>query len=272
MKTWKIITTAVLAIAAVALLTSTAYAYMGGWGGGIMGRGYGGGMMGGNYGYQNGPYTNPQTTPQTSPQTGSPTYQTACPIQFGGGCQRGGFSNNNCIGPNYNPATSPITIDTAVTAIQNYLTATGNTDFTFKEVEEYTNNFYVQVIEKSTGKGAFELLINKYTGGVHPEMGPNMMWNTKYGMMRGGILGGISGTPTATMTVTATQATSNAQQYLTGYLPGATTGDVTTSYGYYTIEVLNGGTTYGMLSVNGYSGQVWFHTWHGTFVGELPVG
>ena len=69
-------------------------------------------------------------------------------------------------------------------------------------------------------------------------MGPNMMWNTKYGMMRGGILGGIFGTPTTTMTVTATQATANAQQYLNTYLPGTTTGDVTTFYGYYTIEVL----------------------------------
>jgi hypothetical protein len=102
-------------------------------------------------------------------------------------------------------------------------------------------------------------------------MGPNMMWNTKYGMMSGGILGGIFGTPTTTMTVTPAQATANAQQYLTNYLPGTTTGDVTTFYGYYTIEALNGTTTQGMLSVNGYTGQVWVHTWHGTFIQEHQV-
>ncbi len=139
-------------------------------------------------------------------------------------------------------------------------------------MEEYANNFYVQVSEKS-GNGAFELLINKYTGSIYPEMGPNMMWNTKYGMMRGGILGGIFGAPTATMTVTQPQATTNAQAYLTSYLPGTTTGDITAFYGYYTIEILNGpaGTTFGMLSVNGYTGQVWFHNWHGTFIQELVL-
>jgi hypothetical protein len=89
--------------------------------------------------------------------------------------------------------------------------------------------------------------------------------------MRSGALSGIFGTPTSTMTVTATQATANAQQYLATYLPGTTTGDVTTFYGYYTIEAVNGSTPYGMLSVNGFSGQVWFHTWHGAFVKELQV-
>jgi hypothetical protein len=164
-----------------------------------------------------------------------------------------------------------LTIANAKTLGQNYVASTGNPDLVVKQVEEYANNFYVQVNEQSAGKGAFELLINKYTGSIYPEMGPNMMWNTKYGMMRGGILGGIFGTPTTTMTVTAAQATTDAQQYLNTYISGATTGDVNTFYGYYTIEILNGGTTYGLLSINGYSGQVWFHTWHGTFVQELQV-
>jgi len=46
------------------------------------------------------------------------------------------------------------------------------------------------------------VLINKQTGSIYPEMGPNMMWNTKYGMMRAGILGGVFGTPTTTTTDT----------------------------------------------------------------------
>ena len=265
MKTWKIITITALGIAAAALLTSTVYA-MGPWGfgsyggfGGMMGRG---GMMGG-YGYNNPPYT---TQPNA---TTNPYYQPVYPFQFGGGC-RGGFGwNRGYAAQPYLYNGTPLNITTAATIAENYVASIGIADLDVEEVEEYSANFYVQVTEKSTGNGAFELLINKYTGSIYPEMGPNMMWNTKYGMMRGGILGGIFGTPTTTMTLTATEAEANAQQYLTAYLPGTTVGDFTTFYGYYTFEVLNGATPYGMVSVNGYTGQIWFHTWHGTFVQEL---
>jgi hypothetical protein len=235
-------------------------------------------MMGGGYGYGYGygPYTNPAYPTQpglATPSTPSTQYyQPVYPFQFGGGCM-GGFGWGGYgygIAP-YTYTGAPLNITTAEAIAQNYVASTGNPDLIVKQVEDYSANFYVQVNEKSTGYGAFELLVNKYTGSIYPEMGPNMMWNTKYGMMRGGILSGIYGTPTAKMPVTATQATANAQQYLNVYLPGTTTGDVTPFYGYYTIEVLSGGTTYGMLSVNGYTGQVWYHTWHGTFIQELQV-
>lgn len=81
------------------------------------------------------------------------------------------------------------------------------------------------------------------------------------------MMGGYGyGTPTATMPVEATQAKTSAQQYLNTYYPGTTIGDVSTFYGYYTLEVLSGGNPYVMLSVNGYTGQVWYHTWHGAFI------
>jgi hypothetical protein len=273
MKNWKIFTIVAVAFVAAALLVSTAAAMglfgtglFGGYGG-MMGGGYrGGGMMGGYgyaYGYNNSQYTTAQpstTTPSTQ------YYQPVYPSMFGGMMGSYGYTAP------YTYTGTQLTIADAKTIAQNYVTSTGNPDLVVKQVEEYANNFYVQVNEQSTGKGAFELLVNKYTGSIYPEMGPNMMWNTKYGMMRGGILGGIFGTPTTTMTVTAAQATTDAQQYLTTYVSGAATGDVNTFYGYYTIEILNGGTTYGMLSINGFSGQVWFHTWHGTFVQELQVG
>ncbi len=271
MKTWKIVTLATLALVASTIIVSTAVAMPWGIGGGMMGRG---GMMGGGYGgygYGYG-YNNPPYVGQ--PSTGTPTaqyYQPVYPFMYGGGCMgRLGFGWAGAAAP-YTYTGAQLNITTAQTIAQNYVTATGNPDLVVKQVEEYQANYYVQVNEKSTGNGAFELLINKYTGSIYPEMGPNMMWNTKYGMMRSGILGGIYGTPTTTMTVTATQATANAQQYLNAYLPGTTTGDVTTFYGYYTVEVLNGTTTYGMLSVNGYTGQVWYHTWHGAFIQESEL-
>jgi len=273
LKTWKILTITGVTLIAALLLVSTAAASCGPWGGNY---GYGG-MMGGGYGYGYGPYTNPTNPTQTTPTAPTtPTaqyYQPVYPFQFGGGCM-GRFGFNGGYGYPTAPYTytgTQLNITTAKTIAQNYVAALDNSDLTVKQVEEYSANFYVQVNEKSTGNGAFQLLINKYTGSIYPEMGPNMMWNTKYGMMRGGILGGIFGTPTTTMTITTTQAKANAQQYLNSYIPGTTTGDVTTFYGYYTIEVLNGATPYGMLSVNGYSGQVWYHTWHGTFTQELQV-
>jgi hypothetical protein len=170
-----------------------------------------------------------------------------------------------------NATANPITINTAVTIANNYLTSLNNPDLAVDEVEEYTQNFYVLYYEKSTSNGAFEMLIDKYTGAISPEMGPNMMWNTKYGMMSGGMMGWLRGTPTAVMPVTVDQAKANAQQFLNANYPETTVGDVDTFYGYYHFDVLSSGNTYGMLSVNGYTGQVWYHTWHGTFIQQVEL-
>lgn len=135
-------------------------------------------------------------------------------------------------------------------------------DLRVAEIMEFANNFYVIVRERSTGVNAFELLVDRYTGRVMPEPGPNMMWNTKYGMM------GFRGTPTANMPISASKASEYAQRWLDSNLLGAEVEEAETFYGYYTIDVSKGGGTYGMLSVNGYSGEVWYHTWHGTFITE----
>ena len=276
MKTSKIITLVGIAVVMAALLTTSVFAM------GMMGGPYGGygGMMGGGYGrgygYNNAPYTTGTTN---APASSTQYYQPVYPMMFGGGMMGrlgngygfGGMMGSYGYTAPYANNGLPLTINNAATIAQNYVTSIGNPDLVVKQVEEYSANFYVQVNEKSTGNGAFELLINKYTGSIYPEMGPNMMWNTKYGMMRSGILGGIFGSPTTVMPVTAVQATTDARQYLNIYLSGSTTGDVTTFHGYYTIEVLTSGATSGMLSINGYTGQVWVHTWHGTFMQELQV-
>ena len=277
MKNWKIITLATLSVVAITLLISSVAA-MGPFSfspntgyGGMMGSG---GMMGG-YGYGYGPNSPPYTTqPGATPST--QYYQPVYPFMYGGmmgrlGSGFGGMMRGYGYTAPYAYTGTALNIAAAKTIAENYVTSIGNPNLAVKQIEEYTNNFYVLITDKTSGNGALELLINKYTGSIYPEMGPNMMWNTQYGMMRSGILGGIFGTPTTTMPVTATQATTDAQQYLTTYLPGTTTGDVTTFSGYYTIEVVNGTTPFGMLSVNGYSGQVWYHTWHGAFIQELQV-
>ncbi len=183
----------------------------------------------------------------------------------------------------------PITLDQATKNVQAYVDSTGNKDLAIDEVMEFQNNFYAIVKEKSTGTGAFELLVNKYTGAVFPEMGPNMMWNTKYGMHSGGangLYGGMMGgraqgmmggpyavtAPTGPMTVTVAQAKSIAQQWLDQNQKGSTTEEPDQFYGYYTVHTLTDGKVTGMLSVNGYTGQVWYHTWHGSFVQMKELG
>jgi hypothetical protein len=130
----------------------------------------------------------------------------------------------------------------------------------------------VRVVEKSTGIGAFELLVDPATLVVYPEHGPNMMWNQKYaGLNHENMMGNYySATPASTsgaLTVDPVQALQDAQKFLDANLPGMqTAADADPFYGYYTIDYLRDGKIAGMLSVNGYTGQIFLHTWHGTFI------
>ena len=92
-----------------------------------------------------------------------------------------------------------------------------------------------------------------------------MMWNTKYGMMSGMMWGGRGATEE--MTINEEQAIKLAQEFINGYLPGGKVEDAERFYGYYTLHVLKDGEIYRMLSVNGYTRQVWYHSWHGRFLG-----
>ena len=172
-------------------------------------------------------------------------------------------------------------LDDATTAFQAYIDRMGNPDLALDEVMQFQWNYYAMVKEQSTGRGAFELLADPRTGAVFPEMGPNMMWNTRYSPMStfGGGMGGfapggmMSGTwgptsPSTNPTVTADQAQHLAQQWLDQYQPASSTELPDAFYGYYTLHTTKDGVVSGMLSVNAYTGQVWFHTWHGNFVGS----
>ncbi|MCL4535737.1 MAG: hypothetical protein M1370_11340 [Bacteroidetes bacterium] len=202
---------------------------------------------------------------------------------FGGYGPGGGWGMGGMMGGWWGgaqqPTGNPISVDQAQQDAQQAISSYGDQNLAISEIMEFQYNFYVEVKEKDTGVHAFELLVNRYSGAVYPEPGPNMMWNTKYGMMGRGMMGGFgpwSGQaqqPTATMPVTADQAIKDANAYLAQAFPGAQSAtDPSTFYGYYTMDFSQGGKTVGMLSVNGYTGQVWYHTWHGTFVSEKQIG
>lgn len=169
-----------------------------------------------------------------------------------------------------------ISMETAQQSVQSFLDREGNKDLRIDELMEFDQNFYALIKEQSTGTGAFELLVDKRTGAVAFEPGPNMMWNTKYSPMgRGGMMGGRSsgvGTPSGAMTVSSVRATQIAQGWLDSRPGGYSAGTADGFYGYYTFHFDSGGRIAGMLSVNGYGGQIWLHTWHGSFIRAKDFG
>jgi hypothetical protein len=166
----------------------------------------------------------------------------------------------------------PLTVTQVEIAVSDFLAGLGNSDLGVTKVLVFDNHTYARVAEKSTGIGAFEALVDPETLAVFPEFGPNMMWNTKYGHMGGMMSGNWLRQPTASPSTLPTgeqDAVNTAQAYLNANLPGAQTSDHPTQfYGYYTIDILRDGKPIGMLSVNGYTKQVFVHVWHGNFIEE----
>ena len=150
------------------------------------------------------------------------------------------------------------TIQEAKDLAEQYLTRYQGLEV--EEIMEFTNNYYVIVKEGATANAAFELLIDRYTGRVTPEPGPNMMWNTKYGHH------GRLREPTTVMPVNEESAIMIAQEWLNRNTPGYRVMETAVFYGYYTMDFGERGEIFGMLSVSGYSGDVWYHSWHGDFI------
>jgi hypothetical protein len=157
-----------------------------------------------------------------------------------------------------------LTIEDAHKAVEQYVASLGYPNLEVVEVMEFERNFYAIVQDSDTGIGAMELLIDKWSGVVGPEMGPNMMWNGRYGMHgRGGMMGASS----ESNVLSPEEALAGAQRWLDTYRSGVTVEEhADPFYGYYTIHTLKNGEIEGMLSVHGTTGQVWYHTWHGEFV------
>jgi len=69
------------------------------------------------------------------------------------------------------------------------------------------------------------------------------------------------------MPVSSEQALETAQRYLDTYLLGVKVEEKADAfYGYYTLDIQRDGAIVGMLSVNGYTSQVFLHAWHGDFI------
>lgn len=262
----------------------------------------------------------------------------------------------------------PLTKDQGLNRASEFIASLNNPDLAVGILKEYDSYFYVALQEKSTGVYAFDILVDKMTGSVYAEPGPNMVWNTKYsfvspspmpmtqnqlgmqssvgmgqigsmgtGMTQGsgdpamnnmqtmmqqiaqnqkmiqkmmemikqsdqdssqntspnqgmngmddmqgmnGMvpqassknpmvpgLGKIQSSPLAStiMFVTSQDAILIGQQFLDTHFPGQTIGKIRMYYGFYTLDVSLNGESVSSLAVNGYTGQVWYKTWHSEF-------
>jgi len=237
-QTWILAIGGVLILAFVSGGTGLAMGQRGGFtnGAGLNGAGYGGMMNGG--------------MPFGGMMNGG---------QLGGPGGMMGGTGGSMMGGSTAVGGPSLTIGQAQQAVQATLDKFGNQDLAIDEVMEFQDNFYALVKEQSSGHGAFELLVTKSSGAVFPEYGPNMLWNTKYGMM---------GTQSNAkpMPVSSDQAKALATTWLAQNQPGVAAETPDTFAGYYTVHLTKDGAITGMLSVNGYTGQLWYHTWHGTFV------
>jgi len=125
------------------------------------------------------------------------------------------------------------------------------------EVMRFSNGFYAE-LRTPAGTGATEVLVDAADGDVRIEYGPAMMWNIEYGLHASG-----SARPAR---VSAEEARRLADRWLTARGRGLTAGEPEASPGYYTLHTLRDAEITGMLSVNAFSGAVWYHSWHGRFL------
>lgn len=177
--------------------------------------------------------------------------------------------------PNGSAAEAP-GIAEAREIFEEYLVQWGNDDLVLHEVMLFEQNGYAIVTESSSGMGALELLLDYETRTVFQEYGPARMWNEKYGMMGRGMMRwsaypseSLAGTDSIEMPVSKLEAMDLAQEYLDQNMADAIiAGEGMAFYGYYTFDYSQNGEPAGMLSVNGFTGQIWPHTWHGDFLEE----
>jgi hypothetical protein len=73
--------------------------------------------------------------------------------------------------------------------------------------------------------------------------------------------------------VSAAEAVLIAQDYLATYDSGLTADEHLAEFdGYYTLHTLDNKKIVGMLSVNASSGDIWYHDWHGEYLGTEDSG
>ena len=152
--------------------------------------------------------------------------------------------------------------DQAVAIAKAYIQKV-NQDLVVSQLHEFSNVYEVEFEEGNTGSKAYEIMVYKNGGQIITNMGPNIMWNTKYGHMNWGNNGDV--------TVSEEQAGNNAQEFVTKMGQGYSIGKSELAPGYYEFMVQKDGKNYAELDVNGYTGYVWLQNWQGPIIQSIDV-
>ena len=152
-----------------------------------------------------------------------------------------------------------VTSDQAIAIAKDY-TKKLDQDVAVAELHEFATGYEVELKEGATGAKAYEIMV--YKNG-RPEIGPKIMWNTKYGYSNWGNNG--------TVTVSEEQATKSAQKFVANMGQEYSIRNPELAPGYYEFMIQKDGKDYAELDVNGYTGQVWLQNWQGPILNTIDV-
>lgn len=144
----------------------------------------------------------------------------------------------------------------AVAAAQSFIDS-ANSSLLISEIWEY-QSVYKAELSDSTGQRAFDLIVEKLTGAVTPEMGLSMMMNASWGKM-------LHKTPAfkQKLTVSVDEATAAAQTFINNNIAviNYTLAAPETYPGYYKFHTTDTLGNPGMdIMINGFTSGIWMNT------------
>lgn len=166
-----------------------------------------------------------------------------------------GWMFNGTMNQGYLDILAPITTpDEATSAVQAFLTA-ANSNLQISGLWEYKTAYKAELAD-ANGQKAFDVLVDKFTGAVMPEMGFSMMMNASWGRA-------LQKTPRfgRSPRISPEQATSIAQGFVDKNSLGYNLQEPEAYPGYYKFHTTDSTDGFGMdIMVSGYSGGVWMNT------------
>src|SRR5665647_614378 len=127
----------------------------------------------------------------------------------------------------YYPGAKPITQDEALRSMESLARQYYGSNVEVEDFMAFSSNYYAVLKDANSSQDIAEVLVDRYSGSVYPESGPNMMWNTRYGAGR---------TQAGSAGYDLTGAKKLAEDFLTGYLPGVRIMESKQIPGYYTFD------------------------------------
>lgn len=162
--------------------------------------------------------------PRVAPSCGSGTFESSeTPSRLGGDSRE--------------EVSDALVIEDVHDVVEDYLVSQVPGHLEIVEVMAFEQNFYAIAREPTTGTGAMEILVDRETGIVGPEMGPNMRWKARYGMQRRGMMDNSN----EKIMISEAEATAAAQRWLDEKRPGITVEEYAEPfYGHYTLHTVQG--------------------------------